>query len=229
MKKKILLTFAVCALLSSSVLAEERSSQYYIKLAAGVNKLNKVTEKHDTVIVPQSSQFNLIGSIAFGYYVNNNFRTDINLGYDSIKFKDGSHHYKTLPNNIWGHVKRDGNIKSILVNGYADLPMNESINLFAGIGIGMAMIDEKLEYVFKSNNITGAKIHNDSSTNNFAYNIMLGANCNIYPSTKLEITYIWKDFGKTKAKKYEFAGVSDKTTAVSYKGHGITAGIRIDI
>ena len=230
--KKILITLTAL-LLTHNAFADNK---YYIKPSVGFSNFNNVAEKGDTFNISQKTKMSLNGNIALGYYINENIRTDIAIGYDEVNFKDGFYRYKVREFVAEGidyyaakpslTTERSANIPSIMLNGYYDIPVNEFLNFFVGGGIGIARIDEKIEGITKFGDKTISTINSHNKTTNFAYNVSLGASYKLSDTSKLDVHYNWKDFGKTKSKEYM---LGKKTTKVHYRGHSATVGVRFDV
>ena len=113
-----------------------------------------------------------------------------------------------------------------MVNVYLDMPLNDNVGLFTGAGCGMAKITQEIETRVVFNGISLNKEEIESKTNNFAYNFTVGGSYKITPSSRLDIAYIWKNFGYSKAGKF---ADGDSTSKIYYKGHSVNLGIRLDI
>jgi opacity protein-like surface antigen len=235
--KKILL---VTSVLSFSLTAYAENN-YYIKGDVGMSMFNSVKEKNEdsrNISIKQDAKISPSLNIAVGYIINDTFSADISVGYDAVKFKEGKRFYKQgelldeqgndyFIYSPYASISRKASIPSVFINGYAKTAINNGIDVFAGIGLGLAIIDEDISIHQKISQITADSIEGDSKTNNFAYNVVLGMNYKLNNSCDIGINYKWKDFGKTKSKKHSVRyNDGYKTTKVHYRGHNLTANIK---
>ena len=75
--------------------------KFYIKGSLGVSSFSEAKEniespefKLSIKTLDQESRISPNGSISFGYYINDNVRTDLTIGYDSVSFKNKSYYLK---------------------------------------------------------------------------------------------------------------------------------------
>lgn len=221
--KKLLLVAAATAALSSTALAEGESNMFYVKADVGANMMNKVTDKATGLKL--KSKTNMFLDFGVGYYLMDNVRADLDLTFivsPQLK-KTGKDKFDASVKSV--SVKKKGNIMALLVNGYVDVFDVSVAKIFVGGGVGMAQVKEKITYngQFTDGSTENVKI-SSKKKNNFAYQLSLGASMELAPCVNGQLTYSWKDFGKTKPKAaYEESG---KT---SYKGHHVGFGVRFDI
>ena len=133
--------------------------------------------------------------------------------------------------NIKIGLKRKATIPHIFINTYFDLPINENFDLFLGVGIGASKLYEKMRARTKChiNNmqINDYKQKVKSDTLNFAYNISVGSGFNLSDNLKMELSYIYKDFGDAdNTRKWEDG---EKLSKANYKSHNINLGIRYNL
>ena len=100
-----------------------------------------------------------------------------------------------------------------MVNVYLDMPLNDNVGLFTRAGCGMARITQEIETRVVFNGISLNKEEIESKTYNFAYNFTVGGSYKITPSSRLDIAYIWKNFGYSKAGKF---ADGDSTSKIYY-------------
>ncbi|WP_341789778.1 outer membrane protein [Rickettsia endosymbiont of Polydrusus tereticollis] len=223
--KKLLLIAAASATILSSTLSfadcamdtnqTQNENQWYLKANAGASMFDKV--KVDGQKLKSNTTFT--GEIGAGYYIMKNIRADLTLGTVNPVFKTKTP-YTSLGVTV-NSVKIKPTIVNLLVNGYVDFVDLGVFKLFAGGGIGTAMVKEKATTILV--NRFGGTFSSTSSTktkSNFAYQLSLGASAEVVDGVKAELVYSWRDYGK---------GNESSTTKLHYKGHNVMAGIRFDI
>lgn len=127
-------------------------------------------------------------------------------------------------------VKHKPTIVSFLLNGYVDFVDLSMFKVFAGGGIGAALVKEKITSKFISNvngvnTITATTNTNAKNKTNLAYQLSLGTSFEVAPGVKAELVYSWRDYGKSKTKKVD--GISVGGTR--YRGNNLMAGLRFDM
>jgi len=211
MKKLLLAAATSAAILSSTAFAAEENT-FYLKANAGVNKMNQI--KDDGIKL--KSKYTPVLDLGVGYYVMDNVRTDLTLG-----FVFNPEQKKTYTAD-WGKTtsKNKANIMTLMLNGYVDMFDISIAKIFAGAGVGLSRVKEKqsdsgLSWSQSSKNKT-----------NVAYQLTLGASAEVAPGVNAELAYKWMDYGKSKFKK-DANGYTLKGS--SFKGHHVVAGIRFDL
>jgi len=250
MNYKLLLTSLIILLSSTFTLANNDRTGFYVKAGAEGNKLKDAKE---IVEIPESSENNVYYldgdtlvsksklspsyNIGAGYYINDIFRADVDLSYSSITFSDSRGRINLVDQSgddilMECTFTRKADIFSVLWYGYADFPLTEKINLFAGAGLGIAQIKEKMkqEIRIEINNNYHSTEEESCMTKpklNLAYSLILGASTKLTDSVHLELSYAWKDYGKTHPKTDEDGELTrDKN---HYRGHHVGLGVRYDI
>lgn len=217
--KKILLTAAASTILASSAAMAGAEDIFYLKANFGVDYLQKQNDNSTKLKVESKNNY-FIG-VGAGYTLMDNVRVDLMFDHyiDPELTKTGK--VAGESNDITS--KHQGEINSLMLNGYVELFDISITKVFLGAGVGMAQVKEK---VIRSG---GAPSNNFSVTskknNNFAYALHLGATTELSPGVHGELTYSWRDFGKTKS-------VTAKGTDVGstdYRGHHLSLGARFDI
>lgn len=210
--KKIILTAATITALSSST-AFGMEDMFYVKANGGWSKLTK------TLKLKSKNDFFL--GLGVGYYVMDNVRADL-----AFEHLFNPEHKGSVKDEDDGEVttyKLEGNVNALTLNGYVDLFDVSVAKFFVGAGVGMSQVSAKDT---ASSSLPGKK----SSTvkfkkkNNFTYALHLGASTEFAPGVNGELSYSYKNFGKT---TYKDEGGS-KLTA-KYKGHQVAVGVRFDI
>lgn len=199
MKKILLTAAAVAALSSSTVLANE--SDWFVKANIGASKIQKNNGfKSDT---------DGIAAIGFGYYFMDNLRADLTLDHlfsSKLKKTDATNRYR---------AKVDAN--ALLFNVYADLADMSMMKFFVGAGAGVSRVGGKTTTTdISTSAVTVAKAKNENA---FSYALHAGVSSEFDHGMHAELAYSFKDYGKKN--KLDF-----KKRLVS---HNVTAGIRFDI
>jgi opacity protein-like surface antigen len=189
--KKILLTAAAMAVLSTSS-AYAMEDMFYVKANAGWSKMDKIKGL--------KSNNDVFLGLGVGYYVMDNVRTDLTF----------DHYVK--PEHKKGLKKVKGTVNTLMLNGYVDLFDVSVAKMFAGAGFGLAQVEAKV-----SGDVVNGKA---KRKNNLAYAFHLGAATEFAPGVNGELTYSYRDMGKTKKLN---------TIDYGYKGHHLGLGVRFDI
>jgi opacity protein-like surface antigen len=215
MKKLMILAATTAAISSSAAFADMDMfgmEQFYIKVAAGANKLNKI-KLGDAKFKSKAAP---VVNLAVGYSVTENVRAELEGGYifsPKLKYSDEDVRIQVKP-KIW----------TLMVAGYADLPMNDMFSVFAGVGLGTAAVKDKLT-VQDIDPTTGAVIDTESGSTkkkyNFSYQLTAGVSAKVAEGVTAELAYRWQEYGKSKVEK----GVK----APKHKGHNLMAGVRFAI
>jgi len=200
--KKVLLTAATAALVfSTSTYAAE--DMFYVKAEGGWDKLLKINS-----LTADNGFFLSAGG---GYYVMDNVRAE--LAY--------SHYFDPEHKGKVGGLKAKVKSKadSVLVNGFVDLFDVSIAKVFAGAGVGMAMISNHLSF---DNNASASQ--RLKKQNNFAFAAYVGSGAEVAPGINLELTYSYRNLGDLKKHHKNTEVVSGKI-----HGHHVAGGIRFDI
>jgi len=191
--KKILLTSAAVAVLASSS-AYAMQDTFYVKAQAGWSKLTK--EKG------LKSNNDVFFGIGAGYHVMDNARVDLTFD-----------HFVN-PTHKKGDVKVKGDINTLMFNGFVDLFDADMAKFFVGAGVGASQVKAK---------VTTTGVSSKAKQKyNLAFAGYVGASYEFTPGVTGELTYSYRDMGKTK--KFE-----NSTDTIHYKGHHVGAGVRFDI
>jgi len=235
MRKMLLLPFLL--LLSSSCNAEDiKDEMFYIKAGIGINivddikdrlpKINQVNLDNKVLKSKSTNSFNSLSPnyhVAFGCYLSEVIRGELAIDYHNINFKKSI--ILNKQEEITSHFSRNAKIPSVMINTYVNLFDNEDFSIFAGGGVGVAQIKEKLTYMlYKKDTNIEKGAYSAKASSNLAYALTLGTSIKFIESTYIDISYSWKNFGKASLKTPD-----KKRITHSYKGHNITAGLRFDI
>lgn len=228
MKKLLLIAATSATILSSTAsFADCMNNEWYLRIDAGAAMFNKEKDKITGVKLKTNTAFT--GDVGIGYYIAENFRTDLTLGTKKSGAFTSSQFVGTN-----GSVSHKPTITRLLVTGYADLSNFDMFDVFAGVGIGATLLKEKIGYngtiVYNGNQVTSGGLSSTTKNRtNFSYKLTLGASTQVTDGVKAEIAYAWIDDGRTKSKTIPFQGTNVKTGGVRYQSHNLTAGLRFDI
>lgn len=242
-----LLTLLITILFTTNVIAQDERNGLYLKGEVSGNKISSAKEIAENPDVSESayldgstlksqSKFAPVYTLAMGYYINDIFRTDVTLNYSPVMFNNAKGRIKFINDDsdevlLQNTLTRKSDVYSIILNNYANFNITDDISIFFAGGIGVAQIKEKLNIATKILlNGTDHSTHNESSSTkpkiNFAYSLTVGASTKITDNTHLELSYAWKDYGKTHPKT---DSDGDTPTKNHYRGHHVGLGIRFDI
>lgn len=131
-------------------------------------------------------------------------------------------------------VKHKPTIVSALLNGYVDFIDVSMFKVFAGAGVGAALVKEKVNISTKTvanNNVISSTNFSGTTKNktNFAYQLSLGTSFEVAQGVKAELVYSWTDYGKSKTNTKNVAGNKVKFGGTRYKGNNLMAGLRFDM
>lgn len=214
--KKLLLAAAATTVISSSVAFAGAEDMFYLKAHVGANMMNEVKDKQ-TELKMKSEVSPYLG-FGVGYYLMDNVRTDLTFEHyfePTMKKKGDVNGFKGVT------AKHKADLNALFVNGYVDLFDLSIAKFFAGAGLGAAQVSEKVII----SDALGKDQDKVKKQTNFAYALHVGAATEFAPGINGELSYSWKDFGKTKAGNKEFP----KFSKTNYKGHHFGLGIRFDM
>jgi opacity protein-like surface antigen len=215
----IIITTAAATAFSASTTVASTDHMFYLKGNIGANLMNKATDK-DTGF-KMKAKTAAIFAIGAGYYPLDNIRTDITFELIS------NPEMKKSGVDRWGNAgsaKHKGKIGALMLNGYIDLFDVGIAKVFAGAGVGVAQLKEKISWSAYSDTASSKK------ATNVAYQLTLGSSAEIAPGINIELTYSYKDFGKTKSVNKTSSGFTlPEFSKTAYKGNNLLAGIRFDL
>jgi opacity protein-like surface antigen len=218
--KKILLAAAATTIISSSVAFAGAEDMFFLKAQVGANMMSSVKDK--SFDVKLKSETNPFLGLGVGYYLMDNVRADLTF----------EHYFSpTMKKNfeedgIKQTAKRKVTLDALFINGYVDLFDLSVAKFFAGAGVGMAQVAGKVTLSAKDDDDSVSSISAKlKKQNNFAYALHVGAATEFAPGINGELSYSWKDFGKTSKKAKGF----DDVGSTALKGHHVGLGIRFDM
>ncbi len=204
----------------------------YVKGEFGGQKLDSVKLNDKSAVFKHSpkyqSKINSFMGIGIGSYWSENFRTDLTFNYYILP--EFNLKAKTIPGiRVSGDAKI--NLWSLMLNGYIEVFKTDLFQVYVGGGAGMAQLKAKANATIKVSDLKGDGDHEQikvsdksKASNNFTYSLTLGTSYSLTDSTNLDLSYSWRDFGKTSAKWRE--GEGDR---YNIKGHHVTVGLRFNI
>lgn len=224
MNKKILCTFALLTLASTSSFAASEDT-WYITGSLGGLKASNVKFKEENGIRPiLKSKINVLGFIGGGYNINENFRADATFFFANPEYKEWK---GTMDDN---GTKKDvskkfkANAYGVMATAYVGQEISEWAEVFIGPSIGCSRISSKMT-IKKGDQSEEIKL---KDSKNFAFGITAGIGFNMEDIGKIDIQYRYIDFGKTSKKiKGKDKGEVDEEFAI--RAHAVTIGFRRDL
>lgn len=198
-------------------------SATYTNQKSLVNNLDK--DDNDTV-----GGFRLSYGLVFPIS-QHQIRSEIEYGYNGNTKLDDDIFYKIAANNNQGYlgdnVNASSKIKSqfVVANFYYDFINNSKFTPYINAGIGYARLKAENSFSYKT---TGSSFSDTS--NNFAWNLGVGAAYNINNNIALDAGYRYTDYGKVKTSKE--ISLSNQQynhkidTSSKIKSHEMNIGIR---
>lgn len=255
MKKLLLITAASTAILSSAVIfaatdpcegvvmnapmndsamnssmpTSAMENLWYLKVNAGAVIFDSQKDKGTGIKMKSNTGFT--GEIGAGYYIMDNLRTDFTVGLVTSNHLKKSVNVTAPEDGTSANVavKHKPNIVSFLLNGYVDVVDLNMFKVFAGAGIGAAMVKEKISYrtTHADGSVPFNEKQNIKSKTNFAYQLSLGTSFEVAQGVKAELVYSWRDYGKTKT--IIEGSDSARYGGTRYRGSNLMAGLRFDM
>ncbi|HJD57454.1 outer membrane protein [Candidatus Tisiphia endosymbiont of Ptychoptera albimana] len=230
--KKLLLIAATSTTLLTSAASFAETGGFYLKAEGGATRLNMLkfkTEDGKGGDIKFKPIISGIFGIGAGYYIMDNVRAELTIDFllPNPEFKS-TVTTKVLDKDVSTELTNKEVVRSLLLNGYVDLYDAGIVKFFAGAGVGMAQVQQKIT-------TTADKESNTMSfetANNFAYQLTAGASFNVADGINLDLTYSWRDYGEAgDAKKDKDKDKKDKEKAfkADIRGHNLMAGIRFDL
>ncbi|WP_341751605.1 outer membrane protein [Candidatus Tisiphia endosymbiont of Piscicola geometra] len=227
MKKLFLIAATSTALLTSATSFAD-VGQFYLKAEGGATKLNntKMEFENKKESLKFKSKTNAILGLGAGYYAMDNVRAELTL--DFLVNPEFTNSRSKTATDAGHKTTAKGQVMSLLLSGYVDLYDAGFAKFFAGAGIGMAQVKEKLTAEYTENKKVTTISATRKPANNFAYQLTVGASANVADGVNVELAYSWRDYGKTNSKNKDKKD-TDKISTTAYRGHNLMAGLRFDI
>jgi opacity protein-like surface antigen len=225
--KKILLTAATATILASSS-AYALENMFYVKTNGGWSKLSEVKVEKEKF---KSGNSAFLG-LGVGYYAMDNVRVDVtfdhflNVEHKGSQSKDGTH--------ATGKFK--GDINTLMFGGFVDVMDLSVAKLFVGASAGMSRhVGGKFEYTETyTDTDTNTKVKHSATLKakqkyNLAYAAHVGASAELVPGITGELSYSYRDMGKTNKFEGTEEGKTVSFDAAHYRGHHLGFGVRFDM
>lgn len=233
-KKNLLILLGVLFSFNQLVLA----NNFYLTTFIGINNLNPIKEhnrKENFKLSHESFAFPSVGG-GFGYYISDKSRVDLIFQKINFVFDQDSNNFNYQKNNTYvtgaKSVERRVTGHALTLNYYVDIFNKENFfKIFVGTGVGITQIKERKKYLSSGNFINDGKVYtflgvvdkfDGTRVRNFTYSLMIGVSKKINSVANLDLTYGWRDYGKTKVK------LENITMSHAYKGHHLSLGVRFD-
>lgn len=222
MNKLLITTILMFASIASmpSARAEEG---IYIKLAAGLNHINKSYHK-DSLYSGELKlkRFFPVVGLGVGYEFNNNIRIETMIDYYFLFSQRETSKLQNSDTKF--HLNLDTKISDLVVNVYKDYRINDQLSHFIGIGAGVASIqDEGTGFMYDNGLYTVLAPAYGQHVYRPTYRFMVGTSYELDKSIKCELSYNYLMLGHNKPKKIE--GV-DNILKREFKVHNLTLGLR---
>ncbi|WP_342260022.1 outer membrane beta-barrel protein [Candidatus Tisiphia endosymbiont of Metellina segmentata] len=236
MKKLFLIAATSTALLTSATSFAETGG-FYLKAEGGATKLNNTKMKFEDTksdSLKFKSKTNAILGLGAGYYAMDNVRAELTLDFlVNPEFTNNTTKDLGSKRQEVSKITAKGQVVSLLLSGYVDLYDAGFAKFFAGAGVGMAQIKEKLtanDTTTFEGKVQSTERYSDTRkpANNFAYQLTVGASANVADGVNVELAYSWRDYGETNSKNKDKKD-TDKISKTAYRGHNLMAGLRFDI
>ena len=217
MKKLLLTTAAITIISSASAFAE--SGVWFLKANVGGGHVNEFKDRETSLKL--KSENHLFFGLGVGYYLMDNIRVDFTIDHHVYPELRKTGTVTGITDNVT--ARHRANIDSLLVNGLVDVFEFANAKLYTGVGVGVVQIKEK---VTKAGFGSGNAATNIGRKTNITYALYLGATTQLAPSVHGDLSYSWRDFGKTKVAK---ATNGVEVGRSRYKGHHVSIGVRFDM
>jgi opacity protein-like surface antigen len=205
---------AVLMLSSIASIPSARAEEgIYLKLAAGLNHINKSYHK-DSLYSGELKlkRFFPVVGLGVGYEFEDNLRVETMIDY---YFLFSQRETSKLHNNdAKFHLNLDTKISDLVINVYKSYRINDKLAPFVGIGAGVSSIqDEGTGFM----NSDGRHVYRPT------YRFMVGTSYEFHKGINFELSYNYLMLGKNKPQKIE--GV-DNIRKRQFNVHNTTLGIR---
>jgi opacity protein-like surface antigen len=219
--KKLLLVAASTALFTSAAYAQEEA--FYVRADVGVSHFQSEKDKNGLKLKTNHAP---LASIAVGYGLMDTVRAELELGhhFDPELSKSG----KVTANGVTvdGKGKRKVKATSLMVKGIVDLFDAGPAKLFAGAGVGMAKVSEKVSFNGTVNGVPTSTDVKVKAKNNVAFTVLAGAAFEVSNGVMLDVTYSYNSYGKTKSNT---KAVGTEVGKTRLHGHMGKVGLRFNI
>lgn len=215
--KKLLLVAASTALISSASFAEEGA--FYFRGDVGVSHFQ--AEKDKATKLKVKTDHSPLFSIGVGYGIMDGVRGELELGhhFEPELSKSGK------VNGVDASSKHKVKATSLMVKAIADIFDAGPAKIFAGAGVGMVKLSDKVTY----KDAAGEKNFKVKSKNNVAFTVLAGAGFEASPGVNFDLTYSYNNYGQTKSYKDKNINAGEESGKLRVHGHMIKGGVRFAI
>jgi len=214
----IILFSAASNVYADGLVNQDQSKDFYYKLRVGSLSAKPATLGGKPLDFFRTSFGNVAPffGIGFGYYVKETVKVD--LTFDHVTNINLQTKTKELNTNYTGVFN------NIMVNTYLKMFEAKNTKVFFGLGVGFTHMNER---AVVKNNVTNEK-SSYSATNKRSISYMLAINADVpvTDTVNCELTYSWKEFGKSAAIEGKNGEKLGKTP---YKGHSFGLAFRFDL
>ncbi|MCC2647021.1 MAG: adhesin [Rickettsiaceae bacterium] len=185
------LLIAITCFICTSFQAYAAKDRAYLRIDAGSAHFQ--SEKNRTANIKLKSEHNPLMSVAIGYGLMDMLRAELELG---RHFRPGMTRKPKEGEAYYGKLKHKPNISSLFLKGIIDIYDFGITTFFAGGGMGIARVSEKIIFVGTPESFT----HKLKIKNNTAYTALAGIAFNVSSDAQWDITYSYNSYGTTKSK-----------------------------
>lgn len=194
--KNLFLIVTISIALSTSALAGNKKNPFYIKLDVGGSWLQDFSlgEVYNREI-KLKSKFAAMAIIGVGYYILDNFRTD--LTFEKVFSPKFETNFIVEKENKVQITNTAETLSALMLNAYFDL-FDVSIARFfigGGAGISQQKHSVKVNVTIKDDFVLN-RIKNTELKNGFAYQLTAGISAPLNEVITAEFAYSWRDYGK---------------------------------
>jgi opacity protein-like surface antigen len=223
---KLLIT-AILILTSITSIPSARAEEgLYLKLAAGLNHINKSYHKDSLYSgeLKLKRFFPVIG-LGVGYEFEDNLRIETMIDYYFLfSQRERSKHHV---HNADFHLNLDTKISDLVVNVYKGYRTNDKLLHFVGIGAGISSIQNEGTGFMQQDGLHtvlapayGKHVYRPT------YRFMVGTSYELNKGIKCELSYNYLMLGKNKPQKVEEV---DNILKRNFNVHNTTLGIRFSL
>lgn len=215
---KRFLSLIAATVISTSAFADA-TDKFYLRADAGaaLDMDRKVTLRTGNVLTLKGKR-SASADLGVGYNVSEEFRAEVIFLHRFNPKMNGS--APRFPGSqLTHHIRTRAKIETLMFRGYFDIYNFEIGKIFAGAGVGISQVSQKVTWSFV--NREGTTIRPGNSTNkkknNLAYSLAAGVSFKASEGINLDLQYNWSDFGHA------------KNSSVKYRGHSAMIGLRADL
>jgi len=223
---KLFITAILILTSIASTLSARAEEGMYLKLAAGLNHINKSYHK-DSLYSGELKlkRFFPVVGLGVGYEFEDNLRIETMIDY---YFLFSQRETSKLHNDdVKFHLNLDTKISDLVVNIYKGYKINDKLVHYIGIGGGISSIqDEGTGFMQQDGLHTVLAPAYGKHVYRPTYRFMLGTSYELHKGIKFELSYNYLMLGQNKPQKIE--GV-DNIRKRQFNVHNTTLGIRFSL